>query len=56
MASASHTNDEDDATCLAREGQDIDEEVDLDALFNIFQQQVEESSSTSTAVKGKTKE
>ncbi|KAG5591109.1 hypothetical protein H5410_041623 [Solanum commersonii] len=50
MASASHTNDEDNATCLVGEGQDIDEEVDLDALFNRFQQQVEESSSTSTTI------
>ncbi|KAG5605282.1 hypothetical protein H5410_026774 [Solanum commersonii] len=35
MASASHTNDDDDNTCIAREGQDVDsnEEVDLNALF-----------------------
>ncbi|KAH0676996.1 hypothetical protein KY285_024797 [Solanum tuberosum] len=58
MASASHTNDEDDATCLAGEGQDVDsnEDVDLDALFSKIQQQLEESSSTSTTVKGKAKE
>uniref|UniRef100_M1AU99 Uncharacterized protein n=1 Tax=Solanum tuberosum TaxID=4113 RepID=M1AU99_SOLTU len=53
MASASHTNEEDDATCPVGEGQNIDsnEEIDLDALFQKFQQQVEESSSISTAVK-----
>ncbi|KAG5615855.1 hypothetical protein H5410_015679 [Solanum commersonii] len=45
MASASHINEEDDATRPAGEGQDVDssEEIDLDALFQKFQQQVEES-------------
>uniref|UniRef100_M1D9A0 Uncharacterized protein n=1 Tax=Solanum tuberosum TaxID=4113 RepID=M1D9A0_SOLTU len=40
MASASHTNVEDDATCPVGEGQDSDssEETDLDALFQKFQQ------------------
>ncbi|KAG5605045.1 hypothetical protein H5410_026537 [Solanum commersonii] len=35
MASTSHTNDDDDNTCIAGKGQDIDsnEEVDLHALF-----------------------
>uniref|UniRef100_M1DY34 Uncharacterized protein n=1 Tax=Solanum tuberosum TaxID=4113 RepID=M1DY34_SOLTU len=53
MASASHTNEDDDTTCLAGEGQDSDnnEEVDIDALFKKFQEQVEESSSTAIAVK-----
>ncbi|KAG5572802.1 hypothetical protein H5410_062568 [Solanum commersonii] len=57
MAYASHTNEDDDATCLAGEGQDSDnnEEVDIDALFKKIQEQVEESSNTATAVKGKNK-
>uniref|UniRef100_M1B012 Uncharacterized protein n=1 Tax=Solanum tuberosum TaxID=4113 RepID=M1B012_SOLTU len=58
MASASHTNEDDEAICLAGEGQDADsiEEIHLDAFFQKTQQHVEESSSTSAAVKGKAKE
>ncbi|KAG5572456.1 hypothetical protein H5410_062222 [Solanum commersonii] len=41
MASASHTDD----TCLAGEGQDIDdEEEDLETILKRYQQQMEESS------------
>uniref|UniRef100_M1DUC6 Uncharacterized protein n=1 Tax=Solanum tuberosum TaxID=4113 RepID=M1DUC6_SOLTU len=54
MASASHTNEEDD-TCAAGEGQDVDEEIDIEAILRNYQQQIEESSSTSTAGKGKEK-
>ncbi|KAG5570305.1 hypothetical protein H5410_060071 [Solanum commersonii] len=52
MASASHTDD----TCLAGEGQDIDdkEEEDLETILKRYQQQMEESS-TSTTDKGKNK-
>ncbi|KAG5590821.1 hypothetical protein H5410_041335 [Solanum commersonii] len=51
MASASHTDD----TCLAGEGQDLeDEEEDLETILKRYQQQMEESS-TSTTDKGKNK-
>ncbi|KAG5630193.1 hypothetical protein H5410_001910 [Solanum commersonii] len=51
MASASHTDD----TCLAGEGQDIDdEEEDLETILKRYQQQMEESS-TGTTDKGKNK-
>ncbi|KAH0685578.1 hypothetical protein KY290_017065 [Solanum tuberosum] len=59
MASASHTNDDDDTTCIAGEGQDdadSNEEIDIEALLQKYQQQIEESSSTNIAVKGKNKE
>ncbi|KAG5630261.1 hypothetical protein H5410_001978 [Solanum commersonii] len=36
MASASHTNDDDD-NCIAREGQDADEEIDIEALLQKYQ-------------------
>ncbi|KAG5572771.1 hypothetical protein H5410_062537 [Solanum commersonii] len=55
MVSASHTNEEEDA-CIAREGQDIDdEEIDLETILKRYQQQLEESSSASTTGKGKEK-
>ncbi|KAG5572755.1 hypothetical protein H5410_062521 [Solanum commersonii] len=54
MALANHTNDDDDNTCIAGEGQ-VDKEVDLDALFKKFQEQVEESCITAIAAKGKNK-
>ncbi|KAG5573222.1 hypothetical protein H5410_062988 [Solanum commersonii] len=51
MASASHTDD----TCLAGEGQDIDdEEEDLETILKRYQHQMEESS-TSATDKGKNK-
>ncbi|KAG5607794.1 hypothetical protein H5410_029286 [Solanum commersonii] len=51
MASASHTDD----TCLAGEGQDLDdEEEDLETILKRYQQQMEESS-TSMTDKGKNK-
>ncbi|KAG5596557.1 hypothetical protein H5410_037789 [Solanum commersonii] len=54
MASASHTNEEDD-TCIAGEGQDVDEdEIDIETILKRYQQQIEESSSTSAT--GKVKE
>ncbi|KAG5577032.1 hypothetical protein H5410_057166 [Solanum commersonii] len=44
MVSASHTNEEDD-TCIAGEGQDVDEEeIDLETILKRYQQQLEESS------------
>ncbi|KAG5572450.1 hypothetical protein H5410_062216 [Solanum commersonii] len=52
MVSASHTNEEDD-TCAAGEGQDVDEEIDIEAILRNYQQQIEESSSASTTSKGK---
>ncbi|KAG5615074.1 hypothetical protein H5410_014898 [Solanum commersonii] len=55
LASASHTNEEDD-TCIAGEGQDVDEEeIDIETILKRYQQQLEESSSTSTTDKGKEK-
>jgi len=51
MVSTSHTNDDDkeDDTCIAGEGQDIDdEEIDLETILQRYQQQLEESSSAST--------
>ncbi|KAG5632037.1 hypothetical protein H5410_003754 [Solanum commersonii] len=55
MVSASHTNEEEDA-CIAGEGQDVDnEEEDLETILKRYQQQLEESSSASTAGKGKGK-
>ncbi|KAG5579249.1 hypothetical protein H5410_049876 [Solanum commersonii] len=55
MISASHTNEEEDA-CIAGEGQDVDnEEEDLETILKRYQQQLEESSSASTAGKGKEK-
>ncbi|KAG5601040.1 hypothetical protein H5410_032410 [Solanum commersonii] len=56
MVSASHTNKEEDA-CIAGEGQqDVDdEEIDLETILKRYQQQIEESSSTSTTGKGKEK-
>ncbi|KAG5609741.1 hypothetical protein H5410_021022 [Solanum commersonii] len=36
MASASHTNEEDD-TCVAGEGQDADEEIDIATIFQNYQ-------------------
>ncbi|KAG5632506.1 hypothetical protein H5410_004223 [Solanum commersonii] len=56
MASTSHTNDDDDNICLAREGQEEEEEIDIKALLQNYQRQIEKSSSTNTAVKGKNKE
>uniref|UniRef100_M1DLE8 Uncharacterized protein n=1 Tax=Solanum tuberosum TaxID=4113 RepID=M1DLE8_SOLTU len=55
MASASHTND-DEESCMAGEVQsDIsNEEIDIDTLLQRLQDQVEESSSN-TACKGKGK-
>ncbi|KAH0729869.1 hypothetical protein KY289_001057 [Solanum tuberosum] len=57
MASTSHTNDDDDNACIAGEGQDAysNEEIDIEALLRNYQQQIEESSSTNTTVKGKNK-
>ncbi|KAH0765001.1 hypothetical protein KY285_000872 [Solanum tuberosum] len=57
MVSTSHTNDDDDNACIAGEGQDVDsnEEIDIEALLRNYQQQIEESSSTNTAVKGENK-
>uniref|UniRef100_M1DSA0 Uncharacterized protein n=1 Tax=Solanum tuberosum TaxID=4113 RepID=M1DSA0_SOLTU len=54
----SHTNDDYDNACIAGEGQDVEsnEEIDIEALLRNYQQQIEESSSTNTAVKGKNKE
>ncbi|KAG5585428.1 hypothetical protein H5410_045862 [Solanum commersonii] len=50
MASASHTNEEND-TYIAGEGQDvIEEEIDIETILKRYQQQIEESSSTSTTV------
>ncbi|KAG5577380.1 hypothetical protein H5410_057514 [Solanum commersonii] len=39
MASTSHTNDEDEANCLAGEGQDADsnEEINIDTLLQNYQ-------------------
>ncbi|KAG5572367.1 hypothetical protein H5410_062133 [Solanum commersonii] len=55
MASASNTNEEDD-TCIAGEGQDVDEEeIDIETILKPYQQQIEESSSTSATGKGKEK-
>ncbi|KAG5581700.1 hypothetical protein H5410_052327 [Solanum commersonii] len=55
MASASHTNEEDDS-CIAGEGQDVDKkEIDIETILKHYQQQIEESSSTSTTGKGKEK-
>ncbi|KAG5609786.1 hypothetical protein H5410_021067 [Solanum commersonii] len=54
MASVSHTNEEDD-TCAASEGEDVDEEIDIETILQNYQQQIEESSSTTTAGKGKEK-
>ncbi|KAG5609740.1 hypothetical protein H5410_021021 [Solanum commersonii] len=59
MASASHTNDDDDTNYIAREGQDdanSNEEIDIEALSQKYQQKIEESSNTNTTVKGKNKE
>ncbi|KAG5605611.1 hypothetical protein H5410_027103 [Solanum commersonii] len=56
MVSASHTNEED--ACITGEGQqdvDDDEEIDLETILKRYQQQLEESSSASTAGKGKEK-
>ncbi|KAG5610520.1 hypothetical protein H5410_021801 [Solanum commersonii] len=40
MASASHTNDDDDNACIVGEGQDADsnEEIDIEALLRNYQQ------------------
>ncbi|KAG5619592.1 hypothetical protein H5410_004810 [Solanum commersonii] len=55
MASASYTNEEDD-TCIAGEGQDVDEEeIDIETILKRYQQQIEESSSISAPAKGKEK-
>ncbi|KAG5590636.1 hypothetical protein H5410_041150 [Solanum commersonii] len=55
MVSASHTNEEEDA-CIAGEGQNVDDEdEDLETILKRYQQQLEESSSTNTAGKGKEK-
>ncbi|KAG5590173.1 hypothetical protein H5410_040687 [Solanum commersonii] len=54
MATGSHTNEEDD-TCVVGEGQDVDEEIDIEVILRNYQQQIEESSSTSTTGKGKEK-
>ncbi|KAG5616227.1 hypothetical protein H5410_016051 [Solanum commersonii] len=55
MVFANHTNEEEDA-CIAREGQDADdEEEDLETILKRYQQQLEESSSANTAGKGKEK-
>ncbi|KAG5581146.1 hypothetical protein H5410_051773 [Solanum commersonii] len=56
MALASHTNEEDD-TCIAGEGQDVDEEqIDVETILKRYQQQLEESSSTRKTCKGKEKQ
>ncbi|KAG5592751.1 hypothetical protein H5410_043265 [Solanum commersonii] len=59
MISASHTNEDEDAyvggDCLGGEGQPDDEEEDLETILKRYQQQLEESSSASTAGKGKEK-
>ncbi|KAG5572775.1 hypothetical protein H5410_062541 [Solanum commersonii] len=56
---ASHTNEDEDAyvggDCLGGEGQPDDEEEDLETILKRYQQQLEESSSASTAGKGKEK-
>ncbi|KAG5572332.1 hypothetical protein H5410_062098 [Solanum commersonii] len=55
MTSASHTNEKDD-TCIAGEGQDVaEEEIVIETILKRYQQQIEESSSTSTTDKGKEK-
>ncbi|KAG5592391.1 hypothetical protein H5410_042905 [Solanum commersonii] len=58
MISASHTNEDEDAyvggDCLGGERQPDDEE-DLETILKRYQQQLEESSSASTAGKGKEK-
>ncbi|KAH0635737.1 hypothetical protein KY289_035652 [Solanum tuberosum] len=58
MVSANKTHDDDDDNCMAGEGQDADsnEGIDIEALLRNYQQQIEESSSINTAVKGKNKE
>jgi len=57
MASASHTNDENEETCLAGEGQNVDsdEEINIEAILQNYQKQIEESSSASAAGKEKEK-
>ncbi|KAG5570655.1 hypothetical protein H5410_060421 [Solanum commersonii] len=57
MALASHTNDENEENCLAGEGQNVDseEEIDIEAILQNYQKQIEESSSASAAGKGKEK-
>uniref|UniRef100_M1DT42 Uncharacterized protein n=1 Tax=Solanum tuberosum TaxID=4113 RepID=M1DT42_SOLTU len=56
MVSASHTNEKDD-NCIAGNGKDVDsnKEIDIETLLQNYQRQIEESSSTSTTVKGKNK-
>uniref|UniRef100_M1DQ13 Uncharacterized protein n=1 Tax=Solanum tuberosum TaxID=4113 RepID=M1DQ13_SOLTU len=57
MALANYTSEEDD-NCIVGKGQDVDsnEEIDIETLLQNYQRQIEESSSTNTAVKGKNKE
>jgi len=57
MVSASHTNDENEETCLAGEGQNVDsdEEINIEAILQNYQKQIEESSSASAAGKEKEK-
>ncbi|KAG5570654.1 hypothetical protein H5410_060420 [Solanum commersonii] len=57
MASASHTNDENEETCLAceRHNVDSDEEIDIEAILQNYQKQIEEYLSASAAGKGKEK-
>ncbi|KAG5606941.1 hypothetical protein H5410_028433 [Solanum commersonii] len=55
MVSASHTNEKEDA-CIAGAEQEVDDkEEDLETILKRYQQQLEESSSASTAGKGKEK-
>ncbi|KAG5605414.1 hypothetical protein H5410_026906 [Solanum commersonii] len=57
MASASHLNEENEETCLAGVGQNVDsdEEIDIEAILQNYQKQIKESLNANATGKGKEK-